>query len=175
MLEVLPKAIIGLGNPEPRFFKTRHNAGFQVIDILAARHGGQWHSRQDCEIAEITLGSHPVLLIKPQTYMNSSGVAVLVLKNKAIQPQETLVIHDELELPLGKLAFKVGGSAKGHNGLKSIIERWGTSDFKRLRFGIGRPANREDVPHFVLQGYENPTEAQLLAQEAADLIEKLYA
>lgn len=171
---VRPKVLMGLGNPEARFNHTRHNIGFAIIDALAASVGGQWHQKGPLEIASISLNSYQLLLVKPQTYMNNSGDAVPFLKKQGFTPSEVLVIHDELELPFGKLAFKQGGSAKGHNGLKSLIERWGTDVFPRFRYGIGRPAHREQVPDYVLQKFEDPHKAQSLIDESVALIEQLY-
>ncbi len=173
-LPLRPKALIGLGNPDPRLKNTRHNIGFSIIDALAASYGGQWQRKAVADVASITLHGQEILLFKPQTYMNNSGDVVPLLKKQGIAPHEVVVIHDELELPFGKLAFKQGGSAKGHNGLKSMIERWGTPEFARLRYGIGRPAQREFVPDYVLQKFENTKEAERFLDEAVALIEQLY-
>ncbi len=170
----VPKVLIGLGNPDAKYAETRHNAGFKVIDSVAASFGGHWQSFPDTQIATIQIQGHPVLLVKPLTYMNNSGDVVPFLKKKGIGPQNILVIHDELEKPLGKLSIKTGGSARGHNGLKSLIERWGTSEFARLRFGIGRPVAREQVLHYVLERFENPALVENLTSEAVQMIEQLF-
>ncbi len=175
LLPIKPLAIVGLGNPEAKLAHTRHNVGFQIVDGLAARYGGQWHIRKDLEIAIIEITSQKVHLIKPQTYMNNSGDVVPYFKKEDFKPVDVLVVHDDLELPFGKVSLRVGGSAKGHNGLKSIIDRWGTTEFARLRFGIGRPEDPMHVPQYVLHNFENPTEAQLLIEEAIDMIVKLYS
>jgi peptidyl-tRNA hydrolase, PTH1 family len=169
-----PKALIGLGNPDLRYARTRHNIGFQVIDALATAHGGQWQRKRVEEVAYIQMHDANVILIKPQTYMNNSGDVVPFLKKEGIQPIEVLVIHDELELPFGKIASKVGGSAKGHNGLKSIIQAWGTAEFGRLRIGIGRPVHKEDVAQYVLQPFDDQAAVQKVIDEAVTVIEKLY-
>ncbi len=174
ILPLRPTAIVGLGNPDVKFSRTRHNVGFQIIDVLAAQHGGQWHRRHVEEVARIVIGDAKVLLIKPQTYMNNSGDVVPYLKKEGKKPVDTLIIHDELELSFGKISLRRGGSAKGHNGLKSIIEKWGTDEFARLRFGIGRPEDRDNVPHYVLHQFEDPAEAERLIQEAVTMIEQLY-
>lgn len=174
LISLRPLAIIGLGNPEPRFMRTRHNIGFSIIDALASAHGASWQSKKNYEAASISFGDTRVLLVKPQTYMNNSGDVVPALKQAGIKPADTLVLHDELELPFGKIALKVGGSAKGHNGLKSLISACGTDEFARLRFGIGRPDIKEQVPSYVLNPFENPSEVTHLIQNAVTLIQDLY-
>lgn len=168
-----PKVIVGLGNPGPQFTYNRHNIGFRVVDALAASHGGQWRTRESMEIAQIMIDGNKVLLIKPQTYMNASGGIVPYLKKQGYGPEDTLVVHDELELPFSKLALRMGGSAKGHNGLKSLINQWG-EQFSRLRFGIGRPEQKDQVSNYVLQNFDNPSEVERLIPEATTLIENLY-
>lgn len=170
-----PKAIIGLGNPGRAYENTRHNIGFKIVDELADKYNATWCSYDNLEYAKLDINGHKVLLIKPQTYMNKSGTIVPYLTKQGIRPENTLIIHDELELPLGKVGLKSGGSAKGHNGLKSFIEIWGDK-FARLRFGVGRPENREDVPNYVLQEFKEPQgEIQQLISEAVEKIEKLYS
>ena len=151
------KAIIGLGNPGTNYIYTRHNIGFRIIDELVARHNGVWKKRTDMELAEITLQDKPVLIVKPQTFMNLSGKVIPPLQKRGVTVEQILVMHDELEKPFGSLTLKQGGSAKGHNGLKSLIAHCGP-DFWRLRFGIGRPDNKEEVPAYVLQGFKEPKE-----------------
>lgn len=169
-----PKAIIGLGNPGSAYEYTRHNIGFRVVDELASMHSGDWRSKDIMEMAKITIANQPVILIKPQTFMNSSGKVIPFLAKQGIAAEDILVVHDELELPFGKIALKVGGSAKGHNGLKSIISACGES-FGRLRFGIGRPEVREEVPNYVLQNFrETAQEVDNLIQKSLDLITSLY-
>ena len=169
-----PKVIIGLGNPDVRFVHTRHNAGFKVLDAVAAVYGGHWQISPDKQIATIRIHDQPVLLIKPMSYMNNSGDVVPFLKMKGIGPFECLVVHDELEKSLGAVSLKMGGSARGHNGLKSLIERWGTSEFPRIRFGIGRPEHKAQVPDYVLERFEDLSVVDQHVQDAVALIEKLY-
>ncbi len=171
---MIPRVLIGLGNPDAKFLDTRHNAGFKVVDALAASYGGHWQHSTDKAIATIQINDQPVILIKPLTYMNNSGEIVPFLKMKGITPAESLVIHDELDKPLGDLSFRQGGSARGHNGLKSLIAHWGTSEFPRLRFGIGRPERKEQVPQYVLQKFENLAQVDEYVQQAAHMIEQLY-
>lgn len=173
-LSAPPKVLIGLGNPDVKFTHTRHNAGFKVIDTVAAQYGGHWRSFSDKQIAQIRIHDIPVLLVKPLTYMNNSGDVVPYLKKNGFTAADILVIHDELESAQGKLSFKGGGSARGHNGIKSLIERWGTQDFRRLRVGIGRPEDREQVSHYVLQRFENLADLELVIQQAVTMIEDLY-
>lgn len=147
------KAIIGLGNPGPRYQKTRHNIGFMVLDALAEYYQAIWHKKNELMLeAVIKPADTEILLIKPLTSMNLSGKVISYLQKQGIKAENILVVHDELELPFGTVKTKTGGSAKGHNGLKSIIEYTGPY-FHRLRVGIGRPANRENVPDYVLSPF----------------------
>ena len=146
------KAIIGLGNPGPAYCATRHNIGFLVVDALAGQQYGSWQTKNNMELCSITLNDHKLLLVKPMTYMNDSGKVLAYLAKQGIQQENILVVHDELELPFGVLKLKFDGSAKGHNGLKSIMALGG-SNFLRLRFGIDRPADRNEVPDYVLSKF----------------------
>ncbi len=148
------KAIIGLGNPGDRYYKTRHSIGYRVIDALADSCGGSWHDRGTLQTAEITVNDKPLILIKSNTYMNDSGKVIPYLLKKGIAASEILVIHDELEKPFGTMNIKVGGSHRGHNGLRSIMGVCGDG-FYRLRIGIGRPEQKEEVPHYVLAPFDN--------------------
>ena len=161
------KAIVGLGNPGAKHSKNRHNIGYLVVDELAKLFNASWYSTSKSEYAEIRLGddlydlSLPLVrLIKPTTYMNSSGQAILSLQKKGIKPDEILVVHDELEKPFGHLSIRFGGSARGHNGLRSIIDVIG-KDFWRLRFGISRPDNKDLVGDYVLSNFSKEEDAEL--------------
>lgn len=166
------KAIIGLGNPGPNYYYTRHNIGFRVLDELAKAYGLSWQSKDNAEIATLMKDGKKILLIKPQTFMNTSGKVIPALLKQGIKTENILVIHDELEQPFGNLKMRVGGSARGHNGLKSIIAACG-DQFARLRFGIGRPAVKEDVPDYVLEKFkENQQELEGLIDQAVQLVEK---
>jgi len=169
------KAIIGLGNPGRAYYHHRHSIGFCVLDALASAHGGLWQKRANMEYAEIKIHNTSVILIKPQTFMNDSGAVIPSLTKKGIKAEQVLVIHDELEKPFGHISITVGGSAKGHNGLRSIIQYLGM-DFVRLKFGIGRPERKEDVGSYVLSNFTQVEEtilASLIAQ-AVSHIEKAY-
>lgn len=164
------KAIIGLGNPGPRYYYTRHNIGFRVLDEIAHAYGLSWQTKDKQEIATLIKDGKKILLIKPQTFMNSSGEVVPALLKQGIKAENILVVHDELEQPFGAVKIRVGGSARGHNGLKSIIAACG-DQFARVRFGIGRPLVKEEVPDYVLEKFkENPDDIQKHIQQAVSLI-----
>lgn len=143
------KLIVGLGNPDAKYLKTRHNAGFWLLDELSASwtveakfHG--WYQKT-------LIANRPIHLLKPNTYMNASGRAVGALANfYQIQPEEILVVHDELDLPEGVARLKLDGGHGGHNGLRDIIQVLGTKRFYRLRIGIDRPAEKAQVVNYVL-------------------------
>ena len=169
------KAIIGLGNPGPRFNNTRHNIGFMVLDHLAEQQQASWSKKDSMENATIKIHDKKIILIKPQTFMNASGQIIPSLKKQGIKPEEIMVVHDELDIPFGGLKWKFGGSARGHNGLRSIITYIG-NDFLRLRFGIDRPEHKEDVPDFVLQKFSEPIEdIESYIDQAIVMIEDLIA
>ena len=166
------KAILGLGNPGLKFYNTRHNIGFQVVDALAASYNSSFKARDKMEVASVSLNGQTLVLVKPLTFMNNSGEVVPYLQKQGIKAENTIVVHDELELPFGKAALKKGGSAKGHNGLRSLIAFSGP-DFWRLRCGIGRPERKEDVPHYVLAPFTEGSQAvERLIADALALIEK---
>jgi PTH1 family peptidyl-tRNA hydrolase len=164
--------IVGLGNPGAEYAATRHNIGFMVVDALLAIPGADWQQLKTKGKYELWKGVLPgtrsrLLLAKPMTFMNLSGQAVQhMLGYYAIPLDKLLVVHDELDLPLGRLRFKVGGGVAGHNGLSSIVALLGTPGFARLRMGIGRPARTGEVSRFVLSPF--PT-----AEE--DIVRKMVA
>ncbi len=167
--------IVGLGNPGKQYANHRHNIGFQIVDLLAHRHGLKFdRNQQQADVASGTIGNSKVLLAKPQTFMNRSGVAVrgLVTFYK-IPLTNLLVIADHLDLEFAKLRFRPNGSSGGQNGIKSIIAELGTQEFPRLMVGIGRPPGRMDPAAYVLQNYsvEQETEMAIVRQEAADGVE----
>lgn len=172
------KAIIGLGNPGFKYYKNRHNIGFRIVDEISNQFSGQWVPKDNFEVAEIRMdpqdfSQKPILLIKPLTYMNKAGAVIPYLLKKGIKPEEILVIHDELEKDFGKISLKFSGSARGHNGLRSIIGVIG-KDFWRLRFGIGRPQEKSEVADFVLTNFF-PQEEEILynlIQQSIDLVFK---
>ena len=167
---MLRKAVIGLGNPGARYARTRHNVGFFVVDRLARAQGvAVSERRHEALCAEITLAATPLLLVKPQAFMNRSGAAVAAFAHElGLAPPEVLVVHDDLDLPLARIKLKRDGGTAGHRGLESIVEQLASRDFARLRVGIGRPPPGQEVADFVLSPF-SAAEEQLLdpALEAA--------
>jgi len=137
------KLVVGLGNPGSAYERTRHNVGFRVVDKLAAKHGWKWSERRArAVLASGTLDSEKVVLVKPLTFMNLSGEAVgELVRWYKVQPEDVLVVYDELDLPVGKIRLRAKGSAAGHNGLDDIIAHLHTNEFPRLRIGIGHPTH----------------------------------
>lgn len=152
------RLIVGLGNPGPEYEQTRHNAGFWVVDNLESGfHGNGWQkeSKFSALVSRVKIGGHDVWLMKPQTFMNRSGLAVgAMARFFRITPDEILVVHDELDILPGQAKLKRSGSTGGHNGLKDIASALGTQDFWRLRIGIGHPRSlnlKSPVIDYVLQ------------------------
>jgi PTH1 family peptidyl-tRNA hydrolase len=147
------KLIVGLGNPGRQYEKTRHNAGFLFLDALISSTGSDWvkESRFDGLLTEMVVGRSKVLLLKPGTFMNRSGLAVgKVARYYKIEPEEILVVHDELDFEVGVIKLKKDGGHAGHNGLRDIIAHLSSKEFYRLRIGIGRPAAGKVVADYVL-------------------------
>ena len=170
--------VVGLGNPGPQYAKTRHNIGFMVADLLAARLGAPFkvHKRSGAEIVTGRLGNRSVVVAKPRTFMNESGRHVGPLaKFYSVSPADVIVIHDELDIDFGKIRLKLGGGEGGHNGLRSVANALGTKDFQRVRIGIGRPPGRKDPAAFVLETFTSAerTEIPTLCELAADATELL--
>ena len=169
------KWIVGLGNPGPQYAATRHNVGFMLVDALSREWGIPLSKeRHRARVGEGTIKGEKVLLIQPLTYMNLSGEAVGALYRWYKAPlDELVVVYDDLDLPLGSLRFRLQGSAGGHNGMKSVIQHLGTSAFKRLRIGIGRPPAGKEVVQYVLEPFAGAEkvmvdEALAVAVEALD-------
>lgn len=175
-------AVIGLGNPGPKYEATRHNIGQHVIHELARRAGSSlsMHKQSNTRAASVRIGigpgqpGEPVVLGVSNGYMNTSGGPVSsLLKYYKVAPKDLIVVHDELDLPFGQLKLKRGGGSGGHNGLKSITQSLGTQDYIRLRFGVGRPPGRQDPADFVLSPFSSKEdkEVDLLIALAADAVE----
>jgi PTH1 family peptidyl-tRNA hydrolase len=146
------RAIVGLGNPGPEHLTTRHNAGFWFVDLLARRHGGEFrdYRKYSGETARITVAEQDLILLKPTTYMNRSGLSIRQLSDFfKVAADDILVAHDELDLPVGSLRLKHGGGHGGHNGLRDTIAHIGDG-FWRLRLGVGHPGNKAEVIDYVL-------------------------
>jgi len=160
------KAIVGLGNPGQKYYRHRHSIGFRILDAMAEGFGSSgWQHSDKMETTTIFLPGfdehrQSILLIKPTTYMNDSGKVFPWLQKKGIKSDQIVVVHDELEKPFGKHILRLGGSHRGHNGLRSIIDMIG-KDFWRLRFGVGRPDDKQEVPNYVLSNFPSHQEAQL--------------
>jgi len=150
------KFIAGLGNPGLRYARSRHNVGFMIVEQFAHAHKLRFaRKRFNAEIAEGEIESVRVMIAKPQTFMNLSGEAIgKLFAFYKIAPPDLLVVYDDLDLSLGKMRLRPKGSAGGHHGMESIIARIGTSDFPRLRVGIGRPNPDDDIDH-VLGSFES--------------------
>jgi len=153
--------IAGLGNPGPRYERTRHNLGFRAVEAIAAARRGTWaEPARKARAAKIRLGGSHGLLVEPLTYMNLSGDALApIIFDESLPSSRVLVVCDDIALPLGQIRLRASGSDGGHNGLKSIIERLNTLDFPRLRMGCGPVPPRVDAAEFVL--------AEFLPEEAA--------
>ncbi len=161
--------VVGLGNPGPRYAETRHNLGFWVMDRIARAEGLAWKQQGRAFTARWGSG----WLMKPTTFMNASGEAVApFVRYYKIAPERLLVVHDDLDLPLGRLRLRRGGSAGGQKGVRSIIEQLGTDAFDRLRLGIGRPPAGWDAAAWVLSKFtpeERPL-AERVAEAAAEAV-----
>ncbi len=171
------KLVVGLGNPGAQYRDTRHNIGFLVVDELVRRFGGEF-AMAPSQVPETFVakrfGVDPLLVAKPLTYMNRSGEAVSALvRYYGIEAHDVLVIVDEVALPFGRLRARARGSAGGHNGLKSVSERLGTTEFARLRLGVGRGDARRDLADHVLSRFEADERAALdeFVARAADAAE----
>jgi len=171
--------IVGLGNPGTEYEATRHNVGFIAIDELGRRHGANyWKKEAGALTSETTIADMSVLLVKPQAFMNLSGASVSRLATtRDVEPENIIVIHDDLDIEEGELRHKTEGGHAGHNGLRSIHERLGDDAYQRIRAGIGRPPGRMDPSDYVLAPLKGEKLEQLLvtATHAADMAEKLLA
>ena len=155
------KIIAGLGNPGAEYASTPHSVGFEAVDAIAAEFGGTWEEKRQyrCLWAQVRIGAEPCILVKPQTYMNLSGDSVAtVVKYRNAAPADLIVVHDDIDLALGRLRIRRGGSCGGHNGVRNIIERLGTQDFVRVKIGVGK--DRSNVVAHVL-GKFDPASRQI--------------
>jgi peptidyl-tRNA hydrolase, PTH1 family len=175
--------VVGLGNPGPAYAGHRHNAGYLVVEELASRMGSSFraHKTGRADVVEGRLGisgapGPRVVLARPRCYMNESGGPVKALATfYKLEPEQLVVIHDEIDIPFGTLRVKLGGGDNGHNGLRSLRSALGTGDFYRVRSGVGRPPGRQEVADFLLSNYSTTERKELpfLVDRAADAVESL--
>jgi peptidyl-tRNA hydrolase, PTH1 family len=165
--------VAGLGNPGPEYERTRHNIGYRVADELARRLDATFkRSKHEALTADAHSGDTPILLVKPQTFMNDSGRAVSGLARYYRVPVERIVVvHDELDLPFGSVRVKLGGGTAGHNGVSDVASAIGP-DFARVRIGIGRPPGRKDPVDFVLEAFTKKEESDVgaIVDQGADAV-----
>lgn len=174
------RVIVGLGNPGPEYRKTRHNVGFWVVDRLAERWGTRLLRRAFLSVVgDVHWRGEKILLVQPQTYMNRSGEAVARIRDfYHLALSDFVVVHDDLDLPLGRIRIKRGGGGAGGNrGILSLIETLGGKDFARVKLGVGRPSGRQDPADFLLQPFTPSEEAFILpaVDRAAVAVEVLLA
>jgi peptidyl-tRNA hydrolase, PTH1 family len=168
--------VAGLGNPGPRHERDRHNVGWMVVDELARRRDVSLKSKFNGRLGETRLDGHRLALLKPETFMNESGRSISAAARFFKVPvDQVLVIHDEVDLELGRLQARAGGGLAGHNGLRSIAQMLGGPDFLRLRVGVGRPGRGDprDVADFVLAPFEPHEDRDAIVERAADAVEVL--
>jgi peptidyl-tRNA hydrolase, PTH1 family len=169
--------VVGLGNPGSEYERTKHNVGAEVVELLAKRHGaklrkGKERARSD----EVRIGSARVALAIPLTYMNDSGDAVRLLARRyGVEPEQIVVVHDELDLPVATLRVKSGGGLAGHNGLRSIKSHLHSDAFQRVRLGVGKPTSKEQGADHVLSKFSkrDRAEVDVTIEQAADAVETI--
>jgi len=178
MAEDAPWLVVGLGNPGKEYAANRHNVGFMVADLLAARIGAKFgrSKRVHAEVAEgrLGFGGPKLILVKPLTFMNLSGAPVVALAQFFKVPVENVIaVHDELDVPFGQVRAKRGGGEGGHNGLRSMSKSLATKEYARVRFGIGRPPGRQEPADYVLSDFAGAErkELEFLVDRAADVVE----
>ncbi|HJU49083.1 MAG TPA: aminoacyl-tRNA hydrolase [Gaiellaceae bacterium] len=169
--------VAGLGNPGREHARDRHNVGWMVVDELARRHAnGAFKGKFSGRVAETRLGTSRVALLKPETYMNESGRSVQAASRfYKVPPERLLVVHDEVDLDVGRLQARLGGGLAGHNGLRSVARSLGSPDFARLRIGVGRPGRGDPRPvaDYVLSPFAPEDDAETLVTRAADAVETI--
>jgi PTH1 family peptidyl-tRNA hydrolase len=166
--------VAGLGNPGREYARTRHNVGHMVADELVRRQSGSFRSKFSGELSEVRLDGSRVALLKPLTYMNESGRSVgAAVRFYKLPAEQLLVVHDEVDLDLGRLQARLGGGLAGHNGLRSVAQHVGTPEFARLRIGVGRPERGDSRPvaDWVLSPFTDEVDVEALVARAADAVE----
>ena len=169
--------VVGLGNPGDEYRGSRHNLGAEVVELLAKRHGGRLRKRKERALVdEVTIDGRRVALAIPLTYVNDSGHAVGALVRRfGVDPEQLVVVHDELDLPVAELKVKSGGGLAGHNGLRSIAAHLHTQDFQRVRIGVGKPVSKERGADHVLNRFSKRERAEVdvTVEQAADAVETI--
>src|ERR1700675_819359 len=155
--------VVGLGSPGDEYARTRHNVGAEVVELLAARHGGKLKKgKERARVDEVGIGGKRVALAIPLTYMNDSGESVgLLARRYGVEPEQVVIVHDELDLPVATLKIKSGGGLAGHNGLRSIKSHLHSDAFPRVRIGVGKPVSKERGAHHVLNRFGKRERAEL--------------
>src|SRR5215210_7136154 len=170
--------VAGLGNPGCEYERTRHNAGWLVLHELARRHRGSWKSKFSGSLGEVRLGDARLALLKPETYMNDSGRSVgAAARFYKVEPEQLLVVHDDVDLEHGRIQTRRGGGLAGHNGLKSLAQHLGSQEFLRVRIGVGRPGRGDPRPvaDWVLSSFSPEDDADVLISRGADAVEAIVA
>ncbi len=170
--------VAGLGNPGREHQGDRHNVGWMVVDELARRHGGSFRSKFSGRLAETRIGESRVALLEPETYMNESGRSIAAAARFfKVVPEDVLVVHDDVDLDVGRLQARLGGGLAGHNGLRSIAQALGTPEFLRLRVGVGRPGRGDHraVADYVLSSFEPAEDPGAIVSRATDAVQTLLA
>jgi PTH1 family peptidyl-tRNA hydrolase len=170
--------VAGLGNPGREHAADRHNAGWMVVDELARRHTGSFRSKFSGRLAETRVEDAKVALLEPETYMNESGRSIAAAARFfKVEPENVLVVHDDVDLALGRLQVRLGGGLAGHNGLRSISQALGTPEFLRVRIGVGRPERGDPRPvaDYVLSPFAPEDDVESLVARAADAVESVLA
>ena len=171
--------VVGLGNPGDEYARTRHSVGAEVVELLAKRHGATLNKgKERARADQVRIGSSLVALAIPLTYMNDSGLAVAPLVRRyGVEPEQLVVVQDELDLPVGVLKVKNGGGLAGHNGLRSIKAHLHSDAFLRVRIGVGKPVSKEHGVDHVLKKFSKRerTEIDVVIEEAADAVELIVA
>ncbi|MDQ6853525.1 MAG: aminoacyl-tRNA hydrolase [Actinomycetota bacterium] len=169
--------VVGLGNPGDEYRGSRHNVGADVVELLAERHGARLRKRKERALVdEVTIDGRRVALAVPLTYVNDSGLAVGALVRRfGVSPEQLVIVHDELDLPVAELKVKSGGGLAGHNGLRSIVAHLRSQDFQRVRIGVGKPVSKERGADHVLNrfGKRDRTEVDVTVEQAADAVEAI--
>jgi PTH1 family peptidyl-tRNA hydrolase len=174
----LDALIVGLGNPGRQYARTRHNIGFMVADRIAERSGASFRNKYDGRFTETTIGDARVALLEPETFMNLSGRSVqAAARFYKLEPQDVIVVYDDIELEFDKVRAKAGGGLKGHNGLRSLADSLGTPDFLRVRCGVGRPRRGDprSVADYVLGAFYEDEDPADMIERGADCVEAILA